>query len=73
MKTIILCALAAFGGVVVGNNWPNKPVEYTVTSKTRCLTDDGISFKMRYHGAGIAAFKVLPPNPEKPSEKETKK
>lgn len=42
---------------------PNKPAEYTIRSKTACLPDDGVNFKLAYRGTGEATFVVLPPEP----------
>lgn len=67
---ILTAALLGAVGTGLVLTFPNQPVEYTVTSKTRCLTAEGLSFKMKYNGVGIASFKVLPPSPGDKPEKE---
>lgn len=51
-------------GLLLGLGWDRRPRpedSYQVFSKTRCLTDDGLSFNLRYTGTGVAIFRVLPP------------
>lgn len=78
MKRTLL-VLAA--GCVLGWGLASFPVahdSYTVRSKQRCLTDEGLSFSLKYKGRGQADFVVLPPStttttlPEKGKKEEKK-
>ena len=67
---------SAFGGAVAGlvANTPAEPDSYVITSKTRCLTDEGVSFKISFEKRGDAYILVVPPKTEaKPSGKEKQK
>lgn len=66
---VVGCAFVL--GLSLRTVFPNKPDDYTIRAKTRCLTDEGVSWTMKYNGVGEVTYHVLPPAPATP-EKEKK-
>lgn len=71
-----LLPVAALTGAVLTFGYyqvPNRPDQYVVNTKERCLTKDGVPLRLSYNGRGTVDILVLPPATPASPEKEKKK